>query len=151
MLIKMIRFLFLIPLTIFTQNDYYSSCYGLLGNELKQELSNTIDNHIYYSYNQVKDILRSSDEDPQNQDNIILVYTGNSINKESFASNNQQDFWNREHVWPKSHGDFGPGDQYSIPAFTDVLILNHQTLVLIHTEVTKILKMVVMLYLMVIL
>lgn len=116
----MIRFLFLIPLTILSQNEYYSSCYGLSGNELNQELSNIIDNHIYYSYSQVKDILRLSDEDPQNQDNIILVYTGNSINKESFASNNEQDFWNREHVWPKSHGSFGPSDEYSIPAFTDV-------------------------------
>ena len=104
-------------MTIFTQNDYYSSCYGLLGNELKQELSNTIDNHIYYSYNQVKDILRSSDEDPQNQDNIILVYTGNSINKESFASNNQQDF-GIENMFGQNHGDFGPGDQYSIPLQT---------------------------------
>ena len=28
-------------------------------------------------------------------------------------------FWNREHVWPKSHGDFDAGDPFEVPAYTD--------------------------------
>ena len=65
----------------FAQNNYYNTCVGLSGLMLKQELHNIIKDHSVYSYNQVKDILKESDEDPNNSDNIILVYTGNSINK----------------------------------------------------------------------
>tara|TARA_B110000444_G_scaffold242426_1_gene259733 strand:+ start:29 stop:1327 length:1299 start_codon:yes stop_codon:yes gene_type:complete len=100
--------------------DYYGSCIGLSGPELKQELHDIIKSHTPYSYSQVKDILRESDEDPNNDSNVILVYTGNSIDKLDFASLSQQDFWNREHVWPKSHGGFGPGDDFQTPAYTDV-------------------------------
>ena len=35
-----------------------------------------------------------------------MVYKGISISKSDFASNEQADFWNREHVWAKSHGNF---------------------------------------------
>ena len=44
------------------------------------------------------------------QANIILTYTGNSIDKFDFSSNLEPDFWNREHVWPKSRGDFGDAE-----------------------------------------
>jgi len=117
---KILLLLLYFPLLISAQNSYYNTCVGLSGLMLKQELHNIIKDHSVYSYSQVKDILKESDEDPNNSENIILVYTGNSINKLDFASNSQQDFWNREHVWPKSHGDFGPGGVFSTPAFTDV-------------------------------
>jgi len=120
-------YFFLIPLISISQlwnnnlsEDYYSSCFGLSGLDLKQELHNIISNHTPYSYSAVKDILRESDEDPNNESNIILVYSGNSIDKEDFASLSQQDFWNREHVWPKSHGGFGPGGDFQTPAYTDI-------------------------------
>ena len=48
-----------------------------------------------------------TDSDPANSDNIILMHTGNSINKSNFASSGQSDFGIEEHVWPKSHGNFG--------------------------------------------
>ena len=31
----------------------------------------------------------------------------------------QPDFWNREHVWPKSHGEFDNGDPFEEPAYSD--------------------------------
>tara|TARA_B100000575_G_C23143364_1_gene666248 strand:- start:6053 stop:8272 length:2220 start_codon:yes stop_codon:yes gene_type:complete len=100
-------------------NNYYGSCNGLNGEELKNELHNIIKNHTSYSYTTTKSILRDSDEDPNNSSNIILVYSGNSIDKFDFASNFEPDFWNREHVWPKSHGDFDAGDPFEVPLYTD--------------------------------
>ena len=110
-----------IPFTIFSQTvDYYQSCFGLYGEELRSELHELISDHTSYSYTTTKNILRESDEDPNNPSNIILVYTGNSIDKFDFSSNLEPDFWNREHVWPKSHGEFDNGDPFEEPAYTDV-------------------------------
>ena len=99
--------------------DYYETCAGLEGNELRQELHNIIKGHTSFSYTTTKSILRESDEDPNNPSNIKLVYSGNSIDKFDFASNFEPDFWNREHVWPKSHGDFDAGDAFEVPLYTD--------------------------------
>tara|TARA_B100000579_G_scaffold197867_1_gene161731 strand:+ start:16526 stop:18769 length:2244 start_codon:yes stop_codon:yes gene_type:complete len=100
-------------------NSYYQTCNGLTGDELKEELHNIIKNHTAFSYTTTKTILRDADEDPNNPSNIILVYSGNSIDKFDFASNFEPDFWNREHVWPKSHGDFDAGDPFEVPLYTD--------------------------------
>ena len=53
-----------LPLLTASQENYYNTCIGLSGFMLKQELHNIIKDHSVYSYNQVKDILRESDEDP---------------------------------------------------------------------------------------
>jgi endonuclease I len=100
-------------------NNYYETCNGLEGEELKEELHNIIKDHTSFSYTTTKSILRESDEDPNNPSNIILLYTGNSIDKFDFSSNFEPDFWNREHVWPKSHGDFDAGDPFEVPLYTD--------------------------------
>ena len=67
-------------------------------------------------------MLNESDEDSSNSNNIILVYKQNSIDKDNFAfSSSLVDYWNREHVWAKSLGSFGPGGTYENgPAHTDV-------------------------------
>ncbi|CAM5631154.1 hypothetical protein SCYAM73S_07454 [Streptomyces cyaneofuscatus] len=57
------------------------------------------------SYSQVWDALKATDEDPANSSNVILLYTGRSQSKNDNGGN--ADRWNREHVWAKSHGDFG--------------------------------------------
>ena len=57
----------LISLIAFSQpNDYYASCAGLSGAELKAELHNIIRNHTSFSYTTTKSILRAADEDPNN-------------------------------------------------------------------------------------
>lgn len=85
---------------------YYDGTEGLSGEELKAVLHNIIDDHDEPSYSDLRDfILPASDEDPQNPDNVILLYTGRSQAKNTFGGN--PDEWNREHVWAKSHGDFG--------------------------------------------
>jgi len=85
---------------------YYDDAAGLKGEALKTALHDIINDHIEYSYNDLRDfILMETDEDPDNPDNIILLYTGRSQNKNTFGGG--ADEWNREHVWAKSHGDFG--------------------------------------------
>ena len=89
---------------------YYDSADGLTGDALKSALHNIIDDHSEQTYDYLWTILKESDEDPNNSSNFILIYTGRSIPKTS----TYPDF-NREHVWAKSHGDFGTDP----PAGTD--------------------------------
>lgn len=93
---------------------YYDDAEGLSGNELKSALHNIIKGHVEFSYNDLRDfLLRETDEDPNNSNNVILFYTGRSQDKNTFGGNAND--WNREHVWAKSHGDFGT----TPPAGTD--------------------------------
>jgi len=85
---------------------YYDAASGLTGTELKGALHDIIDNHDEPSYDDLRDfILKASDEDPENPNNVILLYSGISRPKSMFGGNSGD--WNREHVWAKSHGDFG--------------------------------------------
>lgn len=93
---------------IFAQipNGYYDESDGLVNDDLKLALHNIIDNHVEYSYNNLRDfILKATDEDPDNSNNVILLYTGRSQAKNTFGGDPND--WNREHVWAKSHGGFG--------------------------------------------
>lgn len=93
---------------------YYDDAEGLTGNELKAALHNIIKGHVEYSYDDLRDfLLKATDEDPNNSNNVILLYTGRSQAKNTFGGNSND--WNREHVWAKSHGDFGT----TPPAGTD--------------------------------
>ncbi len=97
--------------------SYYESVFALDGNELKTQIHEIINDHNELDYETVKAVIRQADQDTSNINNVILLYTGNSISKWNFANNPsslyQQDYWNREHVWPKSHGDFGPNGIYT--------------------------------------
>ena len=48
---------------------------------------------------------KDTDQDPNNSNNVILLYSGRSQSKT--INGGGVDDWNREHVWAKSHGDFG--------------------------------------------
>ena len=96
--------------------NYYSSTNDLSGVELKVALHNIIKAHTTFPYTSsgtdVWDILKLSDRDPANPANVILFYTGWSVNAAQEYANGAG--WNREHVWAKSHGPFsedvkGPG------------------------------------------
>lgn len=123
---------------------YYKSATNKTGAELKVALNNIIKGHTRYSYTPcVWEILEDADQDPENPKNVVLIYTGKSVNKacrdrvlrrgESFNQEcldwwDNSDFkidgepffrgnaWNREHIWSKSHG-FKKESQH---AFTDV-------------------------------
>ena len=110
---KLSLLLFLIPVLIFSQipTGYYDTAENLEGSELKSALHDIISDHVKYPYTStstdVWDILKETDEDPNNSDNVILIYTGRSQAKtlnSGEASPNGSNRWNREHVWSKSHG-----------------------------------------------
>ncbi|WP_342573834.1 endonuclease [Solibacillus sp. FSL K6-1781] len=84
---------------------YYDAAIGKTGAALKSALHNIIDDHTEISYSSVWTALRETDEDPNNSNNVILLYTGRSQSK--FTNGGNVNDWNREHVWAKSHGDFG--------------------------------------------
>jgi endonuclease I len=84
---------------------YYSSVNGLTGIALKTQLHNIIDDHIEYSYADLWTLLGETDEDPNNPNNVILLYSGISRSKTQHGGNVGD--WNREHTWPQSKGDLG--------------------------------------------
>ncbi|MEI7032209.1 endonuclease I family protein [Streptomyces pratensis] len=84
---------------------YYQSAVGKTGAGLKAALHTIISEQTTLSYRQVWDALKATDEDPANSSNVILLYTGRSQSKND--NGGDADEWNREHVWAKSHGDFG--------------------------------------------
>ncbi|MBH5333664.1 endonuclease [Streptomyces pactum] len=86
-------------------DTYYRNAIGKSGTELKSALHTIIRSQTKLSYTQVWEALKVTDQDPANSANVIELYTGRSISK-TRAGGNTGD-WNREHVWAKSHGDFG--------------------------------------------
>lgn len=99
-------FLLVTVVTAQVPEGYYDNAEGLTGEALKSELHKIIDDHDEYSYDDLRDfILKNTDEDPENPDNVILLYSGRSQAKSTFGG--YADNWNREHVWAKSHGNFG--------------------------------------------
>jgi endonuclease I len=90
-------------------SDYYKSAVGLSGEQLKTELHNIIDDHIEFPYTSsskdVWDILKVTDQDTSNPNNVILIYSGRSV--DAAQEYNSGSGWTREHVWAKSRGDFG--------------------------------------------
>jgi endonuclease I len=90
-------------------NGYYDSARNLSDENLKSALNQIIDNHTEYTYTSsstdVWDILKETDKDPNNPDNVILIYSGISVN--AAQEYNSANGWTREHIWAKSRGDFG--------------------------------------------
>ncbi|WP_181770596.1 endonuclease I family protein [Amycolatopsis pittospori] len=86
-------------------DDYYQDALGKTGAELKTALHGIISTNTKLSYEQVWDGIKATDEDPANSANVILLYSGRSQSKST--NGGEPDNWNREHVWAKSHGDFG--------------------------------------------
>lgn len=86
-------------------STYYETAIGKTGENLKSALNDIIDNHTKLSYAAVWDALRYTDQDPNNSNNVILLYTGRSQSK--LSNGGLVNDWNREHVFAKSHGYFG--------------------------------------------
>jgi endonuclease I len=85
---------------------YWKTAIGLSGPALESELHRIISANVTtLPYDQVWTALKDTDQDPANSNNVILVYSGRSQSKTT--NGGDVDDWNREHVWAKSHGDFG--------------------------------------------
>ncbi|QNE78868.1 ribonuclease [Streptomyces finlayi] len=86
-------------------DTYYQDALGKTGPALESALHTIISDQTRLSYSQVWDALKDTDEDPTDSSKVILLYTGRSQAKSENGGDSDQ--WNREHVWAKSHGDFG--------------------------------------------
>jgi len=110
----------IVTLLVFSQSPsgYYDNTENITGQALKEALYDTIKDHTEYPYTSsstdVWNILRKSNMDPDDSANVILVYTNQSVN--GAQEYNSGKGWSREHVWAKSHGNFGT----SIGAGTDL-------------------------------
>ena len=92
---------------VIASSDYYSSISSSeTGDDLKSSLRSLITSthKTKTSYDDCSDpsIVEKTDGDPNNPGNIILFWSGLSI--ESTWDNGTS--WNREHVWPQSQGWF---------------------------------------------
>ena len=96
---------FFYSLSFSQEINYYDSADNLTGEDLKSALHDLIDDHIEYDYNTIKDILKQTDKDPNDSTKVILFYTGWSV--DAAQEWNSGNGWSREHIWSKSHGDFG--------------------------------------------
>jgi endonuclease I len=85
--------------------DYYAAASGKTGAALKAALHTIISSQTKLTYDQVWNALKDTDQDPANTNNVILLYSGRSQAKSTNGGGVND--WNREHVWAKSHGDFG--------------------------------------------
>ena len=85
---------------------YYKNAIGETGQPLKAALNEIIKKgHKPLTYSRVWKALKETDEDPNNPDNVILLYKQTAKEKDSIGR--RADDWNREHVWAKTHGRFG--------------------------------------------
>ncbi|NOJ71318.1 endonuclease I family protein [Paenibacillus alvei] len=84
---------------------YYKNAIGKTGEDLKEALHQIIKNQTVLEYDDAWEALGDTDEDPNNSNNVLLLYAGRSESKANHGSNSGQ--WNREHVWAQHHGNFG--------------------------------------------
>jgi endonuclease I/pimeloyl-ACP methyl ester carboxylesterase len=103
-----ILFIFFVD-SLIAQTSYYQNVSTTSSVSLRNQLHELIDNHNVASYNDCRDHLQLTDQDPNNSNNIILIYKQNSILRDWDAGVT----WNREHVWAKSLGNFTSGPAYS--------------------------------------
>lgn len=89
-------------------DGYYKEAYNLNAKALKDILNDIItENHATLSYSQVYTALEETDEDPNDPSKVVLFYKGVSVPDNELRMSDDGDIWNREHIWAKSHGDFG--------------------------------------------
>ncbi len=81
---------------------YYESAFGKTGVDLREALHEIINDHTPFSYDTILSILRETDECPTNAAQIQMVYMQQGRGKYENGMYSGQ--WNREHVWPQSHG-----------------------------------------------
>lgn len=82
-----------------------------LRSEIHQRL---VEGHIAIPYGQTDEAMSFIHVDSANVENIVLFYTGRSQDVDLWVSQDSQNGWNREHLWPQSHG------AHRLPAQSDL-------------------------------
>ncbi|MDA3890779.1 MAG: endonuclease [Salinivirgaceae bacterium] len=81
-------------------DGYYDNASEKIGEELKGALNEIIKAHTEKSYGDARYILDETDVDPDNAENVLVIYSDHSVSGTWDAGVT----WNREHVWAKSRG-----------------------------------------------
>lgn len=120
--------LLIFPVLALSQSapSYYNSInFELEGEEMKDQLSNLItETHDYtVSYSELWDLLKETDLNPDDAEDVLLIYGWNDTNSEDdddltrdkdFTCGNgnscTDETWNREHVFPKALDDSNSDD-----------------------------------------
>lgn len=93
--------------------DYYSTLDGLSGQALIDEIVSIIANSSVVraqTYGDVWDILKEADENPENNNEIWMLYSeAGRAKSEQQGSGSSIGKWNREHIYPQSRGGFSDG------------------------------------------
>lgn len=107
-------------------DEYYASTEGKTGKALKDSLNSIIKGHHRYTYKCVWTALGEIDKDDRGDDHVRGIYTQRPIARLNRSGcyladgsgnrNYDKDAWNREHLFPKSHG-FPKQSQH---AYTDI-------------------------------
>ncbi|MEV4280145.1 endonuclease [Actinoplanes xinjiangensis] len=94
------------PTASSTTGTYYAAALGKSGPSLRSALHTITSTGVTkLSYDGVWEALKVTDQDPSNPSNVRLFYSG--ISRSKTLNGGSSGNWNREHVWPQSHGNFG--------------------------------------------
>jgi endonuclease I len=94
------------PTASSTTDTYYAAALGKSGPSLRSALHTITSTGVTrLSYDGVWEALKVTDQDPSNSSNVRLFYSG--ISRSKSLNGGSSGNWNREHVWPQSHGNFG--------------------------------------------
>ncbi|WP_323788784.1 endonuclease [Psychroserpens sp.] len=99
-------------------NGYYDSLHNLADSELRQALQDIIAEEGVVraqTYADIIDILKEADQNPENSNQVWLVYTEQGRPKLDFQTGSvSTGKWNREHTYPRSRGGFFDIDEDDI-------------------------------------
>lgn len=91
-------------------SDYYDSLDGLSNSDLRQGIQEIIAEEGVVraqTYADVIDILKEADQNPENSNEVWLVYSETGRPKLDFQTSSESlGKWNREHTYPRSRGRF---------------------------------------------
>ncbi len=88
----------LLDMVLDDYDGYYANLEGLFGEALLLSMRALLwDDVLMPTYDDIRDILQISDEDPSNPDNVLQIYTGQSVIADWDSRQ-----WDREHIWPNS-------------------------------------------------
>lgn len=101
-----------VPQSVF---EYYASVdFNKTGNNLKLELYNKIKGHVSTSYSGLNTTMATTDRnwdlspDPNDSNPyMVLIYASYNDTNPKKYSTRSNDVWDKEHIWAKSHGNFG--------------------------------------------
>jgi len=108
-------------------DGYYEGTDDLTAEPLKQKLRDIAGaGHNPINYKATRHLLKQIHEDPANKDNVITIYTRESVPKANFVGEGNDPPWNREHVLPQAYGaksqDNARSDLHNL--FPSIVIVN---------------------------